>query len=80
MDPDQDLQPWSKHLIKMKLLRHLCLKDGLNPQCFAATIFIYFASLSGAIAFGGLMGTKTRDDIGIPETLLGKISTKIVLF
>jgi hypothetical protein len=56
------------------------LKDGLNPQCFAATIFIYFASLSGAIAFGGLMGTKTRDDIGIPETLLGKISTKSVLF
>jgi hypothetical protein len=26
------------------------------------------------------MGTKTRDDIGIPETLLGKISTKTVHF
>jgi hypothetical protein len=24
------------------------------------------------------MGTKTRDDIGIPETLLGKISAKTV--
>ena len=32
------------------------LKDGLNPQCLAATIFIYFAALSGAVAFGGLMG------------------------
>jgi hypothetical protein len=53
------------------------LQDGLNPQCFAATIFIYFASLSGAIAFGGLMGTKTNDDIGIPETLLGEASTTL---
>ena len=31
-------------------------KDGLNPQCLAAIIFIYFAALSGAVAFGGLMG------------------------
>ena len=30
--------------------------DGLNGQCVAATIFIYFAALSGAVAFGGLMG------------------------
>ena len=28
------------------------IKDGLNAQCVAATIFIYFAALSGAIAFG----------------------------
>ena len=28
------------------------IKDGLNAQCIAATIFIYFAALSGAIAFG----------------------------
>lgn len=32
------------------------LKDGLNGQCFAAAIFIYFAALSAAITFGGLMG------------------------
>ena len=32
------------------------IKDGLNGQCVAATIFIYFAALSGAVAFGGLMG------------------------
>eukprot|EP00088_Acartia_fossae_P070689 TRINITY_DN953_c0_g1_i1.p1 TRINITY_DN953_c0_g1~~TRINITY_DN953_c0_g1_i1.p1 ORF type:complete len:1234 (+),score=432.98 TRINITY_DN953_c0_g1_i1:296-3997(+) len=46
------------------------IKDGFDPQVLAATIFIYFAALSGAVAFGGLMGEKTNGDIGIPETLL----------
>jgi len=45
-------------------------KDGLNAQVIAATIFIYFAALSGAIAFGGLMGAKTKNLIGISETLI----------
>lgn len=31
-------------------------KDALNPQCMAAIIFIYFAALSPAITFGGLLG------------------------
>ena len=30
--------------------------DGCNLQTFAAAIFMYFAALSGAITFGGLMG------------------------
>lgn len=30
--------------------------DALNPQCMAAIIFIYFAALSPAITFGGLLG------------------------
>lgn len=30
--------------------------DGFNLQCLAAAIFMYFAALSGAITFGGLMG------------------------
>jgi len=46
------------------------LKDGLNSQVLAATIFIYFAALSGAIAFGGIMGTKTMNEIGVSETLI----------
>ena len=46
------------------------LRDGLDPQCLAATIFIYFAALSGTVAFGGLMGDKTKGLIGIPETLI----------
>jgi hypothetical protein len=31
-------------------------KDGLSPQVIAAAIFIFFASLSPAITFGGLYG------------------------
>lgn len=46
------------------------ITDGFNSQCIAATIFIYFAALSGAIAFGGLMGAKTDNNIGISETLV----------
>lgn len=34
------------------------IKDGLNPQCLAAVIFIYFAALSPAITFGGLLGNE----------------------
>ncbi|CAG10251.1 unnamed protein product, partial [Tetraodon nigroviridis] len=33
-------------------------KDALNSQCMAAVIFIYFAALSPAITFGGLLGGK----------------------
>eukprot|EP00095_Tigriopus_kingsejongensis_P009937 maker-scaffold1000_size72005-snap-gene-0.9 protein:Tk09937 transcript:maker-scaffold1000_size72005-snap-gene-0.9-mRNA-1 annotation:"anion exchange" len=46
------------------------IRDGLNGQVLAATIFIYFACLSGAIAFGGLTSDKTAGLIGIPETLI----------
>lgn len=34
------------------------LRDALNPQCMAAVIFIYFAALSPAITFGGLLGER----------------------
>jgi len=57
--------------IKVRYPKYLSdIKDGLNAQCLAATIFIYFACLSGAIAFGGLMAEKTNDAIGISETLI----------
>ncbi|XP_066250292.1 band 3 anion transport protein isoform X2 [Euwallacea similis] len=46
------------------------ITDGLNAQCAAAAIFMYFAAVSGAIAFGGLTGIKTDNQIGISETLL----------
>lgn len=32
------------------------LTDALNAQVLAAVIFIYFAALSPAITFGGLLG------------------------
>ena len=31
-------------------------RDGLNMQCLATFFFIYFAALSPAITFGGLLG------------------------
>ncbi|XP_054706709.1 band 3 anion transport protein-like [Uloborus diversus] len=45
--------------------------DGLNFQCVASVIFIYFAAVSGAIAFGGLLAEKTNLAIGVSETLIG---------
>ncbi|XP_063244472.1 band 3 anion transport protein isoform X2 [Bacillus rossius redtenbacheri] len=44
--------------------------DGLNSECFAAIIFIYFACVSTAITFGGIMGGNTNNSIGISETLI----------
>ncbi|XP_028971964.2 anion exchange protein 2b isoform X3 [Esox lucius] len=45
-------------------------KDALNPQCAAAVIFIYFAALSPAITFGGLLGEKTGGLIGVSELIV----------
>ncbi|XP_022213729.2 anion exchange protein 3 isoform X5 [Drosophila obscura] len=44
--------------------------DGLNTETLAATIFMYFACLSTAITFGGLVSDKTKSRIGISETLI----------
>jgi len=44
-------------------------KDGLNAKALSSAAFIFFACLSGAIAFGGLMEEKTGGRIGITETL-----------
>ncbi|XP_041824641.1 anion exchange protein 2b [Melanotaenia boesemani] len=45
-------------------------KDALNSQCMAAVIFIYFAALSPAITFGGLLGEKTDGLIGVSELII----------
>ncbi|XP_029443090.1 anion exchange protein 2 [Rhinatrema bivittatum] len=45
-------------------------KDSLNAQCMAAVIFIYFAALSPAITFGGLLGEKTSGLIGVSELII----------
>ncbi|PWA16705.1 hypothetical protein CCH79_00017510, partial [Gambusia affinis] len=50
------------------------LTDALNPQALAAIIFIYFAALSPAITFGGLLADKVENMMGVPELL---ISTSI---
>ncbi|KAF5295459.1 hypothetical protein FQR65_LT10447 [Abscondita terminalis] len=54
------------------------IKDGLNPQCAAAALFMYFAALSGAITFGGLMSDKTQNLIGISETLVATSTAGII--
>ncbi|CAH1788172.1 unnamed protein product [Owenia fusiformis] len=46
------------------------IKDGLNFQCFASFIFIYFACLAPAITFGGLLGEKMDNLMGVTETML----------
>ncbi|KAM4624664.1 anion exchange protein 3 [Discoglossus pictus] len=51
------------------------IKDGLNSQCFAAALFIYFAALSPAITFGGLLGEKTQGLMGVSELI---VSTSIL--
>ncbi|XP_075070414.1 anion exchange protein 2 isoform X2 [Mixophyes fleayi] len=46
-------------------------RDALDAQCMAAVIFIYFAALSPAITFGGLLGEKTGGLIGVSELIIG---------
>ena len=46
------------------------IQDGLNSETLAATMFLYFAGLATAITFGGLIGDKTGDLVGISETLV----------
>ncbi|GCC37738.1 hypothetical protein chiPu_0016244, partial [Chiloscyllium punctatum] len=54
-------------------------KDALNPQCMAAIIFIYFACLSPAITFGGLLGEKTMGLIGVSELIIST-AIQMVIF
>ena len=43
--------------IRRRYPRYLSdITDALNPQVLSAIIFIYFAALSPAITFGGLLG------------------------
>lgn len=48
--------------------------DALDPQVLAAVIFIYFAALSPAITFGGLLADKTEQMMGVSELM---VSTSI---
>lgn len=43
--------------LKRRYPRYLSdITDALSPQVLAAVIFIYFAALSPAVTFGGLLG------------------------
>lgn len=45
-------------------------KDGLRPKSVASTLFLYFACMAPAVAFGGLMEQLTHNDIGAVEMLV----------
>lgn len=65
-DRDQEVDPLKRsgipfggllHDINRRYPQYVSdLKDGLDMQCIAAVIFIYFAALSPTITFGGLLG------------------------
>ncbi|KAG7492172.1 hypothetical protein MATL_G00012250, partial [Megalops atlanticus] len=46
------------------------ITDALNAQVLAAVIFIYFAALSPAITFGGLLADKTDNMMGVSELMI----------
>lgn len=45
------------------------ITDGLNTQCLAATLFLFFACLAPAVGFGGLFGAATNGAIGTIEMI-----------
>lgn len=44
-------------------------RDGLHPKVVGSTLFLFFACLANAIAFGALTGVLTENQIGIVEML-----------
>lgn len=54
------------------------IHDGLNTETLAATAFLYFAGLATAVTFGGLIGSKTANLVGISETLVSACFVGVV--
>ncbi|XP_078083953.1 anion exchange protein 3-like [Mustelus asterias] len=65
--------------IKRRYPKYLSdLRDAMDLQCLAAIIFIYFAALSPAITFGGLLGAKTNGLIGVSELIVSTSAMGVV--
>uniref|UniRef100_A0A8C3WIV3 Solute carrier family 4 member 9 n=1 Tax=Catagonus wagneri TaxID=51154 RepID=A0A8C3WIV3_9CETA len=45
--------------------------DALHPQCLSAVLYIYLATVTNAITFGGLLGEATEGAQGVLESFLG---------
>uniref|UniRef100_A0A8C8AND9 Anion exchange protein n=1 Tax=Otus sunia TaxID=257818 RepID=A0A8C8AND9_9STRI len=45
--------------------------DALHPQCLAAVLYIYLATVTNAITFGGMLGDATDNMQGVLESFLG---------
>ena len=52
--------------------------DGLNVQCLAATLFLFFACLAPAVGFGALFGSVTGGAIGTVEMVGGTAACGVV--
>ncbi|NXA07571.1 S4A4 protein, partial [Sapayoa aenigma] len=45
--------------------------DALHPQCISAVLYIYLATVTNAITFGGMLGDATANMQGVLESFLG---------
>ncbi|NWT02687.1 S4A4 protein, partial [Mionectes macconnelli] len=45
--------------------------DALHPQCLSAVLYIYLATVTNAITFGGMLGDATANMQGVLESFLG---------
>jgi len=52
--------------------------DGLNLQCFATIVFLYFACISPIVTFGGVLGQMT-DDCMVSVSLELRSSSRLAL-
>ncbi|XP_056610196.1 anion exchange protein 3 isoform X1 [Triplophysa dalaica] len=67
------------HDIRRRYPRYISdLKDGIDTQCLAAIIFIYFAALSPTITFGGLLGEKTQGMMGVSELIISTATVGVL--
>jgi mannitol/fructose-specific phosphotransferase system IIA component (Ntr-type) len=48
-------------------------RAGLHPKVLSSTLFMFFACLAPAVAFGGLLATLTGGQIGAVETVLASV-------
>ncbi|XP_044298774.1 anion exchange protein 4 [Varanus komodoensis] len=46
-------------------------RDALHVQCFSAVLYIYLATVTNAITFGGMLGDATDNMQGVLENFLG---------
>ncbi|KFQ90620.1 Electrogenic sodium bicarbonate cotransporter 1, partial [Nipponia nippon] len=45
--------------------------DALHPQCLSAVLYIYLATVTNTITFGGMLGDATANMQGVLESFLG---------
>ena len=65
--------------VKRRLPHYLSdYTDGLNGKSVASILFLYFACLAPAIAFGGLLAFKTNGEIGAIEMIVATAICGIV--